>query len=78
MHIQTFLFKVSVSGDAHGNAYVADMDGSKVHFINSEGKYGGELLARKDGLREPLSLHLTDDSHVLVTQTNGDVKIFAI
>ena len=69
---------VSVDGDANGNAYIADVDGHKVHFITSDGKYGGELLARKDGLREPLALHWTDEGHILVTQSNGDVKTFVI
>ncbi|KAL8559592.1 hypothetical protein ACOMHN_008303 [Nucella lapillus] len=69
---------VSLDGDATGNAYIADAEAHKVHVINSEGKYGGELLSRKEGLREPLSVCWTDEGHVLVTQSNGDVKIFAI
>lgn len=69
---------VSVDGDANGNAYIADVDSHKVHFITNDGKYGGELLSRKDGLREPLALHWTDEGHILVTQSNGDVKTFVI
>jgi hypothetical protein len=69
---------VAVSGDAHGNVYIADVDGSRVHFVTSEGKYGGEVLSNKDGLREPLAIHWADDGHVILTQSNGDVKIFAL
>ena len=69
---------MSVAGDAAGNAYIADVEAHRVHVISKEGKYGGELLARKDGVREPLALHWTDEGHVVVTQSNGDVKTFLV
>lgn len=69
---------VSIEGDNQGNAYIADVEGHKVHVITSDGKYGGELISRKEGLREPLSLFRSEEGHVVVTQNNGDVKIFGI
>ncbi|KAK7104884.1 E3 ubiquitin-protein ligase TRIM56-like [Littorina saxatilis] len=69
---------VSIEGDNQGNAYIADVEGHKVHVITSDGKYGGELISRKEGLREPLSLYRSEEGHVVVTQNNGDVKIFGI
>lgn len=68
----------SVASDQHGNAYIADVDGNAVHVITNEGKYMGELLTRHDGVREPLALHLTDECQAVVTQTNGDVKVFLV
>nr|KAG5695191.1 hypothetical protein BaRGS_018313 [Batillaria attramentaria] len=67
---------VSVDGDAQGNAYIADVEGHKIHVITKEGKYGGEVLSRKDGLREPLALYVTEGGHVVVTLGSGDVKTY--
>lgn len=67
---------VSLVGDLSGNAYVADTEASKIHAITADGKYRGELLSRKDGVREPLALGVNDQGQILVTQTNGDVKVY--
>ncbi|KAJ8316508.1 hypothetical protein KUTeg_006522 [Tegillarca granosa] len=62
--------------DRHGNLLLADKVGNAVHCLGTDGMYQSVLLTSVDGLDRPIAVCLSPYGHLIVTQENGDIKIF--
>jgi hypothetical protein len=62
--------------DRLGNIIIADKNGNAVHLIGNDGKYRSIVLNSNDGLVSPIAVCLSPFGHLIVTQENGDMKVF--
>lgn len=65
-----------VCTDRNGTIFLADKTGNSVHCLDADGKYKSKILAPGDGLQHPIALALSPFGHLIVTQENGEVKVF--
>ncbi|XP_071094711.1 E3 ubiquitin-protein ligase TRIM56-like [Haliotis cracherodii] len=69
---------ICVTTDTQGRTLLVDKASSKIHVISGDGIHQGELLSRRDGLREPQVAVVGDSGITVVAQTNGEIKLFTI
>ena len=62
--------------DRLGNIIIADKNGNAVHLIGNDGEYRSIVLNSNDGLVSPIAVCLSPFGHLIVTQENGDMKVF--
>lgn len=62
--------------DRFGNIFIADKTGNAVHCLNNEGQYQSVLINEADGLLSPIALCLSPFGQLVVTQENGDIKVY--
>ncbi|XP_033759177.1 tripartite motif-containing protein 2-like [Pecten maximus] len=62
--------------DRQGNLFLADKTGNSVHALGPDGEYKSRVLCSADGLIHPIAVCLSPFGHLIITQENGDVKVF--
>lgn len=62
--------------DRTGNILIADKNGNAIHMLGTDGKYKNVVLSGNDGLISPIAVCLSPFGHLIVTQENGDIKVF--
>ena len=63
--------------DHHGNILVADLENSRIHQLDMNGKFQDFLLTWEDGISEPLAMTFNNQGHLVVTEAStGVVKVF--
>lgn len=62
--------------DRQGNLFLADKTGNSVHCLSPDGEYKSRVLCSADGLNHPIAVCLSPFGHLIITQENGDVKVF--
>ena len=64
--------------DINGNVYLADKSAHAIHSLTTEGKYRKCVVTSKNELHQPIAVCVSPFGHIIVTQDNGDVKVYAI
>ena len=62
--------------DRTGNILIADKNGNAIHMLGVDGKYKHIVLSTNDGLVNPIAVCLSPFGQLIVTQENGDIKVF--
>ena len=64
--------------DVDGNVYLADKSAHVIHSLAPDGKYRKCVVSARDELHQPIAVCVSPFGHIIVTQDNGDVKVYAI
>lgn len=64
--------------DINGNVFLADKSAHAIHSLTPDGKYRKCVVTSKNELHQPIAVCVSPFGHVIVTQDNGDVKVYAI
>ncbi|KAI8775955.1 tripartite motif-containing protein 2 [Biomphalaria glabrata] len=62
--------------DKFGQIFIADTNNSRVHVGLPSGEMTELLVTAKDGISKPTCLTITDEGHLCIGQSGGDIKIF--
>ena len=62
--------------DNHGHILVADNVNNRVKMLSPDGQFVRDLVTQKHGLDSPEAIAVDRDGNLVVTQGNGEVKIF--
>ncbi|CAG2221270.1 unnamed protein product [Mytilus edulis] len=62
--------------DRLGNVLIADKNGNAIHMLGIDGKNKYVVMTSNDGLVSPIAVCLSPFGHLIVTQENGDIKVF--
>ncbi|XP_013397204.1 tripartite motif-containing protein 2-like [Lingula anatina] len=63
---------------ANGDIILADFRNDRLHLLSPDGVFKKFLLTKEDGLKFPQDVALTPDGKVVVVETGGAVKCFAL
>lgn len=64
--------------DLDGNVYLADKSAHAIHSLTSDGHYRKCVVSARDELVQPIAVCVSPFGHIIVTQDNGDIKVYAI
>lgn len=64
--------------DLDGNVYLADKSAHAIHSLTSDGHYRKCVVSARDELIQPIAVCVSPFGHIIVTQDNGDIKVYAI
>ena len=64
--------------DLDGNVYLADKSAHAIHSLTSDGQYRKCVVSARDELIQPIAVCVSPFGHIIVTQDNGDIKVYAI
>ncbi|KAL4228603.1 hypothetical protein ACF0H5_011653 [Mactra antiquata] len=64
--------------DLDGNVYLADKSAHAIHSLTSDGLYRKCVVSARDELVQPIAVCVSPFGHIIVTQDNGDIKVYAI
>ena len=64
--------------DINGNVYLADKSAHAIHSLTPDGKYRKCVVTSKNDLHQPIAICVSPFGHVIVTQDNGDVKVYTV
>lgn len=64
--------------DINDNVYLADKSAHAIHSLTPDGKYRKCVVTSKNDLHQPIAICVSPFGHIIVTQDNGDVKVYAI
>ncbi|KAK3611357.1 hypothetical protein CHS0354_025885 [Potamilus streckersoni] len=67
-----------ICADVMGNVYLADKSAHVIHSLTADGKYVKAVVTGRDGLVQPIAVSISPFGHLIVTQDNGDIKVYAI
>ncbi|KAL3887290.1 hypothetical protein ACJMK2_027233 [Sinanodonta woodiana] len=67
-----------ICADVMGNVYLADKSAHVIHSLTAGGEYVKAVVTGRDGLVQPIAVSISPFGHLIVTQDNGDIKVFAI
>ena len=65
-----------ICNDQLGNILMADKTGNSIHCLDPLGKYKSILVTPADGLVHPIAVCLSPFGQLIVTQENGEIKVF--
>lgn len=64
--------------DLDGNVYLADKSAHAIHSLTSDGHYRKCVVSARDELIQPIAVCVSPFGHIIVTQDNGDIKVYAM
>lgn len=64
--------------DLDGNVYLADKSAHAIHSLTADGHYRKCVVSALDDLVQPIAVCVSPFGHIIVTQDNGDIKVYAI
>lgn len=64
--------------DLDGNVYLADKSAHAIHSLTADGHYRKCVVSALDELVQPIAVCVSPFGHIIVTQDNGDIKVYAI
>ena len=64
--------------DLDGNVYLADKSAHAIHSFTTDGNYRKCVVSARDELVQPIAVCVSPFGHIIVTQDNGDIKVYAI
>ena len=64
--------------DLDGNVYLADKSAHAIHSLTADGQYRKCVVSALDDLVQPIAVCVSPFGHIIVTQDNGDIKVYAI
>lgn len=64
--------------DLDGNVYLADKSAHAIHSLTADGHYRKCVVSASDELHQPIAVCVSPFGHIIVTQDNGDIKVYAI
>ncbi|KAH3893687.1 E3 ubiquitin-protein ligase TRIM33-like [Dreissena polymorpha] len=64
--------------DLDGNIYLADKSAHAIHSLTADGHYRKCVVSALDDLVQPIAVCVSPFGHIMVTQDNGDIKVYAI
>ncbi|XP_052805485.1 E3 ubiquitin-protein ligase TRIM33-like [Mya arenaria] len=64
--------------DLDGNVYLADKSAHAIHSLTADGQYRKCVVSARDELVQPIAVCVSPFGHIIVTQDNGDIKVYAI
>lgn len=62
--------------DTQGAIFLADKAGNAVHIMRGDGTYDRPLITKRDGIMQPIALCISPFGQLIITQENGDIKVF--